>query len=130
MSVVLVDTSAWIAFFRGDRAAKQRIDPLLEADAVAVCGPVYAELVSGAPMPAQLRALAEHLRGLDWLDPADAIWDRIANTRFALARAGKQAAVLDLFIALTAADHGAELLTRDRDFLDIAEFLPLHVTRF
>ncbi len=130
MSAVLIDTSAWIAFFRGDRAAKQRIDPLLEAGGAAVCGPVYAELVSGAPMPAQLRSLADHLRGLDWLEPERSVWERIATARFALARAGKQVGVLDLFIALAAADHGAELLTRDRDFLDIAEVVPLHVTRF
>jgi predicted nucleic acid-binding protein len=130
LSNVLVDTSAWIAFFRGDRAAKQRIDPLLEAGTAAVCGPIYSELVSGAPMPAQLRALAEHLQGLDWLEPENSVWRRIATTRFALARAGKQVGVLDLFIALAAADHGAELLTRDRDFLDIAEVVPLHVSRF
>lgn len=130
MSSVLIDTSAWIAFFRGDRAAKQRIDPLLAAGGAAVCGPVYAELVSGAPMPAQLRALADHLRGLDWLEPASSVWERIASARFGLARAGKQVGVLDLFIALAAADHGAELLTRDRDFLDIAEVVPLHVSRF
>jgi predicted nucleic acid-binding protein len=102
---------------------------LAEGDA-AVCGPTYAELVSGAPSPAESRRLASLLQGLDWLEPATSVWGRIAEARFALARAGKQAAVLDLFIALVAADHGAELLTRDRDFEDISRVVPLQLRRF
>jgi predicted nucleic acid-binding protein len=130
MTLVLVDTSAWIAFFRGERAAVERLDPLLAEGDAAVCGPTFAELVSGAPSPADSRRLATLLQGLEWLEPAAAIWERIAATRFALARAGKQSALLDLFIATTAADHDAELLTRDRDFVDIAAVIPLQLRRF
>jgi predicted nucleic acid-binding protein len=130
LNLVLIDTSAWIAFFRGDRAAVSRIDPLLAEGNAAVCGPTYSELVSGAPSPAENRRLATLLRGLDWLEPATAIWERVADARFALARSGKQAAVLDLFIAWVAADHGAELLTRDRDFEDIGRIVPLQLRRF
>jgi predicted nucleic acid-binding protein len=130
VNLVLVDTSAWIAFFRGERAAVQRVDPLLAEGNAAVCGPTFAELVSGAPSPAESRRLGTLLRGLDWLEPAGEVWGRIAEARFALARVGRQAAVLDLYIALAAADHGAELLTRDRDFEDIAQIVPLQLQRF
>lgn len=130
MTLVLIDTSAWIAFFRGERAAVERIDALLAEGDAAVCGPTFAELVSGAPSPAESRRLGLLLGGLEWLDPAAGVWQRVAAARFALARRGKQAALVDLYIASTAADHGADLLTRDRDFEDIANAVPLQLRRF
>jgi hypothetical protein len=130
VSLVLVDSSAWIAFFRGEVAAIQLIDGLLADGDAAVCGPIFAELVSGVSLPAESRRLAALLRGLEWLEPEAEIWPRIATTRFTLARAGKQAALIDLFIAHTAADHGADLLTRDRDFVDIATVVPVQMRHF
>ncbi len=130
MTLVLIDTSAWIAFFRGERQAVERVDPLLAEGDAAVCGPTYAELVSGAPSPTESRRLAMLLGGLEWLEPAPEIWQRIAAARFALARNGKQSALVDLYIASTAADHGADLLTRDRDFAAIATVVPLQLRHF
>jgi hypothetical protein len=130
LSPVLVDTSAWIDFFRGDRRAVARVDPLLAEGEAAVCGPTFAEVVSGAPTPGEMRRLQILLGALEWLEPPDGVWERVATARFALARAGTQAALVDLLIALTAASSGATLLTRDRGFLRIQAQVPLQLEVF
>jgi predicted nucleic acid-binding protein len=127
---VLVDTSAWVAFLRGEKSAVKRLDPLIADDRVAIAGAIYAEVLAGAPTLAAYQQLRVTLDALAWLDgPAD-IWERVAHGRFTLARQGVQATIADLLIAVTASHAGQALLTRDRDFLAIAQVVPLDVLLF
>jgi predicted nucleic acid-binding protein len=130
VSDVLVDTSAWIDFFRGDRQAIARVDPLLRDDRAAVSGPIVAEVTSGARTPSVFQQLRTRLGALVMLEPPPDLWDRVATARFALARQGTQAHLVDLLIALTASTSGHALLTRDRDFTGIAQVIPLDVELF
>lgn len=128
--MVLIDTSAWVSFFRGDPAAVERIDPLLAEGAAAVCGPTFAEVVSGAPHGREMQRLARLLRALTWIEPGDDAWSRVAEARFTLARAGVSASLVDLLIALAAFESGAALLTRDQDFPRIQTVVPLAMEIF
>ena len=128
--MTLIDSSAWVDFFRGDRAARRRVDPLLEEGRAATCGPVAAEVLSGARDRALYDRLALLLGSLSWLAPAEDAWSRLAELRFLLARQGVQAHLIDLLIAHTAAEHGATLLTRDRDFERIARVAPVELAIF
>lgn len=130
MGDVLVDSSAWIDFFRGDRVARARLDPLLASRRAAVCGPVYAEVVSGARERGAFDRLARLLRLVDWIEPPESAWQEVAEARFALARQGFQASLLDLLIAVTALRGGHSLLTRDRDFTLIGRALSVEVDVF
>lgn len=130
MSDILVDTSAWVAFFRGDAAAIRRVDPLLAEGRVAITGPVFAEVLSGARRAADFDLLNRLLRGLDRLAEPEALWDRVAEHRFALARRGYQASLVDLTIALAALDSGHTLLTRDSDFRRIQAVVPAELEIF
>jgi predicted nucleic acid-binding protein len=127
---VLVDTSVWIDFFRGDSRAITRLDPLLQDDRAAVSGPIVAEVTSGARTPAVFQELRARLGSLVTLEAPNDVWDRVAAARFSLARRGTQAHLVDLLIALTASHTGHALLTRDRDFTAIAEVVPLDVELF
>jgi predicted nucleic acid-binding protein len=129
VSDVLVDSSVWVDFFRGARDVVRRVDTALENDRVAVCGPVVAEVLSGARTRADFVRVRDAFEGLVFLpDPADC-WPRAGEARFALARRGNQAALVDILIALTAADTGHVLLTRDSDFRRIAAVIPVEVER-
>ena len=130
MSDVLVDTSVWIDFFRGDTRASARLDPLLRDDRAAVSGPIVAEVTSGARTPASFQQLRARLGAVTMLEPPPGLWDRVAAARFTLARQGTQAHLVDLLIALTASHAGHTLLTRDRDFAGIARVVPLDVDLF
>jgi hypothetical protein len=130
VSDVLVDTSVWIDFFRGDKQAITRLDPLLRDDHAAVAGPIVAEVTSGARTPAIFQQLRARLGALTTLELPQDGWDRVAAARFSLARQGTQAHLVDLLIALTASSASHRLLTRDRDFTAIAQVVPLDVELF
>lgn len=130
MSDVLADTSAWVAFLRGDSAAVRRIDPLLAEGRLAIAGAVYAEIVSGTSSRRDFDLLSGVLKGLEWLPEPREPWERTAEARFALARRGFQAAVLDLVIAFSALDARHTLLTRDRDFARIQTAVPVELEVF
>ena len=127
MSDLLVDSSVWIDFFRGTRDVVRRVDAALDKDRIAVCGPVVAEVLSGARTRADFVRLKDAFEGLALLpEPADS-WLRVAEARFALARRGTQAALVDILIALTAANAGHLVLTRDSDFRRIAAVVPVEI---
>lgn len=130
MSDVLADTSAWVAFLRGDSAAVRRIDPLLAEGRLAIAGAVYAEIVSGTSSRRDFDLLSGVLKGLEWLPEPRELWERTAEARFALARRGFQAAALDLVIAFSALDARHTLLTRDRDFARIQTAVPVELEVF
>lgn len=130
MSDVLVDSSVWIDFFRGDREAVGRLDTLLEEGRVAVCGPVVAEVTSGARTAPTFQLLDEKLGSLTLLDEPAEVWRSVAEARFALTRQGIQAHLIDLLIAVTASAAGHLLLTRDRDFSAIAQVVPVETESF
>ncbi len=96
----------------------------------AISGPIYAEILSGVPNQASFKRTRTLLQSLRWLPEPSAIWDRIAEVRFHLARLGYQASIVDLMIGLSASDAGVELLTRDRDLEHIARALPLTISLF
>lgn len=125
---VLIDSSVWVDFFRGRAPARARVDRLLADGTAAIAGPIYAEVLSGAKSTNDYSRLSALLRQLEWLEPPDDCWSRIAQTRFTLARQGVEAHLVDLFIAHTAHDTQSELLTADKDFVRIARVLPLTLT--
>jgi predicted nucleic acid-binding protein len=130
VSGVLVDSSVWIDFFRGNAAAASRMAPLRESGWVAITGPIYAEVTSAAPHRAAIDRLAGLFRGLTWLEPPGRAWEQVAEARFALARQGVQAHVVDLLIAVTALGAGHAVLTCDRDFAAIARVLAVECEIF
>ena len=130
MSDTLVDSSAWISFFRGDLSAIRRIDPLLTEGRAATWGPIAAEVLSGVPLRRDFDLLKRLFHGLDWLSDPVSLWERVAEQRFFLARKGHPASLVDLAISLTAADAGHTLLTRDSDFRRIQTVIPIELDVF
>jgi predicted nucleic acid-binding protein len=130
VSDVLIDTSAWIDFFRGSREASRRIDPLIAEDRAGINGVVYAEVLSGARDRPNFMRLRRSFRALGWVDEPAGMWDQVADARFALARTGFQAAIADLVIAITALQAGHSLLSRDRDFERIRAIVPVDLAVF
>ncbi|MGH9366301.1 MAG: type II toxin-antitoxin system VapC family toxin [Thermoanaerobaculia bacterium] len=130
MSDTLVDTSGWVAFLRGEEAAVRRIGPLLADGRAAVTGPIAAEVLSGARSRRDFDILKSLLDGLDQLEEPASLWERVAELRFALARSGYQASLIDLTIALSSLDAGHTLLTRDADFRRIQAVVPMELEVF
>jgi predicted nucleic acid-binding protein len=119
--LVLIDTSAWIEFFRGSaHPVAALVDRLIFDDRVALSGVVRAELLQGARSDAQKATLGRQLAATTLLpDPPD-LWDRVADLGYTLRRKGFDVRIPDLAIAVVAQAHDVPLLSLDAHFEAIA----------
>jgi predicted nucleic acid-binding protein len=127
--VELIDSSAWIEFFRGtgSRANVAVRELMLERPGdVAITEPVILELLAGAPA-GRPSSHIEKLTGAIQLLPVEAAVDyRDAAMAYRAVRRGGNTVrkTMDCLIAVVAARTGATLVHRDRDFDVLAAALP------
>jgi predicted nucleic acid-binding protein len=118
--VILIDTSAWVDFFRNRRPFADAVSRALDEDEAALCGPVITELrrgLSAADRPRVLRSLG----GCHVVPQSPLLWAEAGDLGYLLGRRGITVKTLDLLIAATALAHDLPLLTRDADFKHIRD---------
>lgn len=121
---VLPDTSIWVEYLRRGKASKAaRLDGLLVAGQVIVCGPVVAELLAGAKASDRGR-LWLLLSGLPWADLGPAQWQAVGEAAARLRERGESVALTDVEIAVAAAESASRLWTGDSDFKRVRAVLP------
>jgi predicted nucleic acid-binding protein len=127
--MILVDTSAWVAFFRDRGRLAERVAIAVNDGDAVLCGPVLTELVRGLRPPERKRVLPL-FEALETLDAPPDLWLAAGALGFQLARKGTTAKSLDLLIACYAMHHGATVLTDDADFSAMAAAgIPIAVDR-
>ena len=114
--MILVDTSAWIDFFRGKGSLAARVDDALATNEAALCGPIITELRRGLRSPSERRKLIPLLDGCHRLEQPAELWEEAGELGYVLARKGVTVKTLDLLIATYALSHGVGLLASDADF--------------
>jgi len=114
--LILVDTSAWIDFFRGKGPLADRVDDALASNDAALCGPILTELRRGLRSPSERRKVIPLLDGCHLLEQPVALWEEAGELGYVLARKGVTVKTLDLLIATYALSHGVALLASDSDF--------------
>lgn len=125
-SAILIDTSVWIRFFRSAGSPEAMvIDTVLSMGVAATCAPIRVEVLSGAPNRREFDRLRDLFAGLVDLELPQDAWTRMEEHRFALARRGHHASLVDLLIALTAQARHTALWTLDEDFQHIAAVIPV-----
>jgi predicted nucleic acid-binding protein len=128
--MILIDTSAWIDFFRGREPLASAVDEALESDDAALCGPVLTELRRGLLNERERRRVLPLLDALHVLSPPDQLWADAGDLGFALRRRGVISKTIDLLIATYALTHAAALLTADADFAAMQKAgVPLQLAR-
>ncbi len=126
----LIDTSAWIDFFRGsDTTATAEVRRLLadEPLEVVMCEPIAMELLAGATTDRGLAQLEQLINGLPELtvDPFMDFRSAAAIYRSAC-RSGRTVRSLnDCLIAAVALRHRATVVHKDVDFEVMAEVTAL-----
>ena len=116
--MILIDTSAWIDFFRGNGRLADSVDDALATGVAALCGPIVTELRRGLSA-SQRKRLLQLLSGCSILDTPAELWVEAGDLGYRLGRKGVTVKTLDLLIAVHAIFHDAELLTADSDFRHI-----------
>ena len=126
--MILIDTSAWISFFRDRGPAAAAVDQALEDDEAALCGPVLTELRRGFATTAERNRTIPLLSACHQLAQPANLWDEAGDLGFVLARKGITVKTLDLLIAIHALSHRITILTLDSDFRLMAQAgLGLHL---
>ena len=114
--MILIDTSAWIQFFRGSGLMAERVDEAIESDEAAWCGPIATELGRGLSSKNERDRVLGLLGACHWLEQPARLWEDAGELGFVLGRGRKTLKTLDLLIATYALDHDCALLTADADF--------------
>lgn len=129
--MIVVDTSAWVEFFRATGSSAHRtLRALLTRRApLAVTEVVVMEVLAGVRSERERRATRTQLLGLPILALGGvAAYERAADLYRALRQRGMTPRQLtDVLICLCAMDAGAALLHADRDFDAIARVADLRV---
>ena len=115
--MMLVDTSAWIDFFRGRGRLARIVDDALAANDVAICGPVETELRRGLVNARERRKVLPLLSGCTWLSAPEDLWTAAGELGYRLRRRGVAGKTLDLLIATYALSYSSALLTSNKGFL-------------
>jgi predicted nucleic acid-binding protein len=126
--MILVDTSAWIDFFRGTAPLAGQVDELLAQNQLAICGPILTELRRGFHSVAERRRVLPLLGGCHFLEQPPLLWEEAGELGFLLGRQGRRVKSMDLLIATYALSHSISLLTRDAAFSHILRLgIPLQL---
>ena len=113
--MIAVDTSVWVAAFRGERAIRAPLEQLLDAGEVALPAPVRIEILAGSSR-ADLPRLRRSLAALPVLYPTESTWARIDGfVDHAVARS-QRFGFADLLIAALAAENDCAVWSLDADF--------------
>ena len=124
---VLVDSSAWINYFRGT-GQPDAIDMLIEENLVIINDLILAELVPALHLRRQKRLIAL-LRELKQF-PIEIDWDDITQMQIICIRNGVNGVgIPDLIIAQNAIQNDLHLLSYDKHFEKISTLAPLSIYR-
>lgn len=129
MPKVLIDTSAWIEFFRPDGDARYRmaVSRLLDDNHATLCGIISAEILRGARSDREYRTLADRLATLHYLTTSESLWTTMGSLGSHLLRKGVLVPSADLLIATIAMQHRIPILQKDRHFPLIAKHTALQL---
>lgn len=123
---VLVDTSAWIDYFRGGSDSSS-LDVLIEEDLIVTNDLILAELVPFLKVRNQ-RKLIELLSSVRRL-PLEIDWQEIIEVQTRCLRQGLNGiGIPDLIIAQNAKQHGCEVFSLDGHFVLLRKLAGLRVS--
>lgn len=125
MTSILIDTSAWIDFFRNQSGAVgDVVATLIERDQAVMTGPVLAELLQGLRSRQEINTLRELFDVLPYIEISRRDWEQTGDSLRKLRQRGITVPLTDALIANVAKRNGCSVLTLDRHFEHLE--VPLH----
>ena len=116
-AVLLIDTSAWIDFFRGKQSAvADSVQLALQLGLARLCGPVKAELLQGVKTRREMQQLNVMFDAVENLATNEIDWETAGMSLQTLRETGVTLPLTDALIAAIANRYKAHLLTLDHHF--------------
>lgn len=128
--MIIVDTSAWIEFFRnGEPAVVRKVDRCLEKNLVGVGDLIYCEIMQGIKAPAERKTVSTLLLSLPRYDMVGfTIAEKGAeNYRLLRTKGITIRKTIDVIIATFCVESGFLLVHYDRDFNHMAPVFGLEI---
>jgi hypothetical protein len=120
---VLIDTSAWIEFFRKkNKPIFDRVAGYLRDQKASGSGIIRLELLRGAKSLKELTVIDELFSVIAVVDPRPESYRLAGQLGYSLAKKGHTLGVVDLLIAQVAIENGLKLLTLDNHFKVIQKY--------
>ncbi len=117
MVKVIIDTSAWIDFFRNETGAiGDAVTELIGRDQVVITGPVLTELRQGLKNRQETETLCELLNILPFAEIDRRDWENTGTLLRKLRQKGITVPLTDALIAVVAKHNRCSVLTLDRHF--------------
>ncbi len=118
MTEVLVDSSAWLEFFKpaGKPLFKEVVAGLLKEMTIVIPGIIKVEILRGSRSHQEYEMLDSLLNGVQYLSVTEMFWARLSSFNYDLSRQGVNVPLPDAYIALLAIENDVELLHYDRHF--------------
>ncbi|PKM79955.1 MAG: PIN domain nuclease [Firmicutes bacterium HGW-Firmicutes-14] len=119
MRRIMVDTSIWIEYFRGNFCDTNLIEQGLSLGYVYITGPIVAELLQGVKTSGEHKALSRCISAVPFVECGYQDWVKAGNISFNLRKKGVTVPLTDIIIAVAAIKIEAAVYTRDRHFKEI-----------
>lgn len=119
---VLIDSSAWIDFFRNKESEyKEKIEFLLKSGRALYTGIIAIELINGAKGKKELHVLENLFGAMGKLSEEELTCFKAGKMGHEIARIGHTLGAIDLLIAQIVIENQVSLLTLDKHFKIIAK---------
>ena len=125
MANVLIDSSVWIEFFKKREPFHSAVLDLMDANRVCCVGLILAELMQGAKSERELSVIRDFTHVFRFLPETPELWAKAGKLSYTLRHKGITVGLADCFIAVSAVEAGAELLSLDSHFESIRTALKL-----
>ena len=122
MKPVLIDTCAWIDFFKSQTGSLgNQVAELIEANQAAITGVVIAKLLQGIRYENESKRLQLLLKSIHYLRTEDNDWLNAGQPARQLREKGLTLPLTDVLIATIAQRYNVSVLTVDKHF----QYLPV-----
>ncbi len=116
---IIVDTSAWIEYFKNNTTFVKFIEENLYIDSIFITGPIISELLQGTKTEKELDLLLYSIKAVPFIECSYDDWVSAGQLSFNLRKNGKIIPLTDLLIAVIALKNDAKVLTLDNHFKEI-----------
>ncbi|RZD17521.1 MAG: PIN domain nuclease [Candidatus Acididesulfobacter diazotrophicus] len=123
---ILIDTSAWIDYFKGQNGQTMNLmDVVLSKNDIYVPKVVIAELLQGCKSEKETSFIEGFLDTFFIIDNSPDTWIKAGRLSFLMKRHGKTVNLTDCYISVIAQENNCIILTLDKHFKDIKKFLEI-----
>lgn len=116
--MVIIDTSIWIEFFRGNDAYFEHVSELLESSHVYSTEPIFSELLQGAKNSRELNIIAQYWENINKY-PEKGLWIKAGIISSKNKYTSQGVGIIDAMILAYAKKYKLKVWTLDKKLLKI-----------